>query len=167
MLQKVFSRLINVLQKANRWLVLAGGIVCLMLTAVVTYIVFTRYVLHAPSEVLPELASYMMIIIVFLGTAYTLWVDGHVRVEILVSRLRPRPQNIMSLITHTLALVFIGIATWKTAQLARAAYVFDWHSPSGLIPLFPFQLFMPIGGTLLFLTCCYKVYLYYKAAKAK
>lgn len=163
-----FERIASRLERGSLWLAIAAGFVVLILTLDITYSVFTRYVLRAPIDLLSESAWYMLLVITFLATAYALWTEGHVRVELLLIRLPDKPRNLLNMITHSLALVWLAIFAWQTGRMAWMAYKFHWVSDSiSEVYLFPFYIWMPVGSSILFLTCCCKVYRYWKAWKGQ
>lgn len=148
------------------WLAIAAGVVVLIMTLDISYSVFSRYVLGVPIDLLSESSRYMLLVAVFFATAYTLWTEGHVKVEILLIRLSSKVRNLLNLITHSLALVWIVVLTWQTGRMAWMAYESSWHSESlSHVYLFPIYIWMPIGSLILFLTCCCKVYGFWKGWK--
>jgi len=150
------------------WLAIAAGVVVLIMTLTISYSVFSRYVLRTPIDLLSESAGYMLLVVTFLATAYALWVEGHVRVELLLVRLPDKVRNLLNLITHSLALVWIGIFAWQTGRMAWMAYTLNWRSDSiSEVYLFPVYVWMPIGSAILFLTCCCKVYGFWKDWKGQ
>ena len=154
-----FERLASWLERSCLGLAILAGVIVLIMTLDISYSIFTRYVLTAPLNILTESARYMLVVVVFLATAYTLWTEGHVKVELLLTRLSVKARNLLNLITHSLALVWIAVLTWQTGKMAWTAYKFSWHSDSiSHVYLFPIYIWMPIGGLLLFLTCCCRVY---------
>ena len=78
--------------------------------------------------------------------------EAHVRVDLLVNRLRPRMQLVLNTITAGLSIVVGGVLTWQTWRLLMRTYHFDLHSETLLeIYLVPIYVVMPIGCFLLFL----------------
>ncbi|PIP49157.1 MAG: hypothetical protein COX14_00765 [Chloroflexi bacterium CG23_combo_of_CG06-09_8_20_14_all_45_10] len=161
-----FERLASWLERSCLGLAIVAGVVVLIMTLDISYSIFTRYVLRAPSDILTESSRYMLLVTVFFATAYTLWTEGHVKVELLLIRLSVKVRNLLNLITHSLALVWIAVLTWQTGRMAWMAYKLSWHSDSiSHVYLFPIYIWMPIGSLLLFLSCCYKVYGFWKGCK--
>jgi TRAP-type C4-dicarboxylate transport system permease small subunit len=102
------------------WLSEAGGYVAgavsVLLTALIAIAVISRRVFNSPLLITEEIAGYMMVAIVFLGLAYTMKMDGHVRADILLSHLPRRARAVLETIATLLALGFAGVlvaGTWR------------------------------------------------------
>ena len=59
-----------------------------LLMLLVAAAVTGRYLLNSPILAVDELSSYLVASLVFMGLAYTLVTDGHIRVTLLLSKLR-------------------------------------------------------------------------------
>jgi len=121
-----------------------GVLVVLMLLGAID--VIGRYLLDKPIRGAYGISEVMLVAIVFFGWAYTLSVGGHVRLDTVVSRLRPRVQTVSGFITSFIALVIFGLITWQSALKAIATSkgyeVIDVVN----IPIFPFQFFVSVGA---------------------
>jgi len=121
-----------------------GVLVILMLLGATD--VIGRYLLDKPIRGAYSISEVLLVAIVFFGWAYTLSVGGHVRLDTVVSRFRPRPQPIIGFITSFIALVIFSLITWRSAlkaiATARTFEVIDVVE----IPLFPFQFFVSVGA---------------------
>jgi len=108
--------------------------------------VLGRYLLDKPVRGGYGISQVMLLAIVFFGWAYTLSVGGHVRLDTVVSRLRPRVQAISGFITSFIALIIFGSITWQSALKAMrtsgTSEVIDVIN----IPLYPFQFFVSVGA---------------------
>ena len=54
---------------------------------------------------------------VYLGAAYTLRENAHIRVDVVTIRLKERTQIYLRAITSCLSIVFGAVLTWKTTEL--------------------------------------------------
>lgn len=95
-----------------------------------------------------EISEYMLAVFILLGLAYTQQIKGHVRVSFLTSRLPPRVQPAVEIVTTLLSLLIIFIVIWQ-------GWVVGIHettvSDMLRVPQAPFKLFVAVGGFLLFL----------------
>jgi TRAP-type C4-dicarboxylate transport system permease small subunit len=66
-----------------------------------------RYVFDMPTIWSVEVSSYLLLLVIFTATAYTLQTDGHVRVDIITIRLPEKPRTILSIITAFLTLYLL------------------------------------------------------------
>ena len=95
----------------------AAGWVTFAMMTLVTVAVFSRRLFGYSMVFYDEYSAYMMVFCVFLGGAYTLQQDGHVRVDFVVIRLQPRTRKIFRLITSIFSFSYGLIMTWQTAKL--------------------------------------------------
>ena len=144
------NRLVSVIERiAYLGGYLSGWLVPIMMMLVVVD-VFMRYVLHRPLMVSDEFSAYMLVALSFLGLAYTWRQGGHVRIEIVVSRLSPRVYDRVRLIG--LILTFIFMIELDRAAYKMVAYALQMNMRSStwlMFPLFWPQLTVFIGFVLL------------------
>lgn len=148
------TQLMNAIDNLNTWIgkLFAWCIIILMLA--VSYEVFCRYVLLAPTEWAFD-ASYMLYGTLFMmAGAYTLARNGHVRGDFLYRTWSPRRQAGIDLALYflfffpgILALIYSGMDYFKLS------YLMNEHSsasPNGPI-VWPFKAVIPITGVLMLL----------------
>jgi len=88
-----------------------------------------------------------------MGLGYTLKEDGHIQVKILVQNVSPKSRSSLRILWCVTSLVYTVILLIMTSQLTWESYALDAFSPTpSQLPLFPFQMLMPIGCMLLILT---------------
>ncbi len=127
---------------------IGAGIVAMMMILTVADVVGRRVFNHPLSGTI-ELSEFMMIIVVFFSVVHCELVWGHITIDIVVSRLRPRTQNIIASLMYALFLVTFCFLTWQLFQYAMG----DWQT--GLtslvlqIPISPFMFVETLGCTLL------------------
>ncbi|MGI6308463.1 MAG: TRAP transporter small permease subunit [Dethiobacteria bacterium] len=112
--------------------------------------VITRTVFNKPIPGVVETSSFMLVIVILLGLAYTQQVKGHPRVTIFVSRLPLRVSLVVEIIVNLLCLYIVSIIVWQgwvvaTGDIGRIV------SDVLRISQLPFRLLVPVGGALLFL----------------
>ena len=125
-----------------------------VMTFGISYEVFVRYVLNAPTPWAFDL-SYMLYGTLFMTAgAYTLSRDGHVRGDFIYRLWQPRTQAAVELVLYflfffpgVLALVFAG---WKYAARSWGYFEVSSNSPAG-IPIFQFKSVIVLAGILLFI----------------
>src|SRR3989337_1282305 len=133
--------------KAFSWLIL-------VLTFGVSYEVFVRYVLNAPTTWAFDV-SYITYGALFLMTgAYALSRNGHVRGDVLYRFWRPRVQAstdlalyIIFFLPAVLAFMYSG---WGYAAMSVRFKEVSIFSPAG-VPVFPLKVLIPITGVFLLL----------------
>lgn len=112
--------------------------------------IITRTAFKKPISGTVEMSSFMLVIVILLGLAYTQQVKGHPKVTIFVSRFPPRVQLLVEIVVNLLCLCIVGVMAWQGWVVAKGdtgRIVSDVLR----IPQFPFRLLVPLGGALLFL----------------
>ena len=127
----------------------SGGLALVMMISI-GYDVVARHVFNSPTIWADELSGYLLVAITFLGAAYTLTMDGHVRVDTLIDRMSRKKRKGVVFITDLISVVFLVLYSWQTYKLVIDAYVSVKISPTLLrTPIFIPQVVLPIGLTLL------------------
>ncbi len=124
-----------------------------VLLFVVVYEVIRRKVFNSPTMWGFEL-SYMLYAVMFLmGLGYTLKHNMHIGIDVFYSKLNPRLQGILDLITFFIFfLPFTLIAIKSSWIFMLQSWQIMEHSQSPWAPaIYPFKTFMPIAFFLLFL----------------
>jgi len=125
-----------------------------ILTFAVSYEVFMRYVMNAPTEWAYDAAYMLYGALLIMAGAYTLSRNGHVRADVLY---RLWPARVQAGIDLTLYLLFFypGILAFVISgyDFAKLAWIVKEHSsfsPGGP-PLYHFKALIPIAGVLMLL----------------
>ena len=93
-----------------------------------------------------------MVLVTFLGLSYTMMEGSHIQVKVLVKLTRKRGHAKMMMVWSTIGIIYTLFLVYWTIGLVWESYVLKSFAPTpSHIPLFPFQLIMPIGCFLLLL----------------
>ncbi|ADD68815.1 Tripartite ATP-independent periplasmic transporter DctQ component [Denitrovibrio acetiphilus DSM 12809] len=125
-----------------------------LLVVVVSYDVFTRYVLKNSSVAVQELEWHLFALIFLLGAGYTLKLDNHVRVDVLYSRFTPKAKALVNLVGSLVFLLPFCVLVIKTSvPFIINSYHFHEVSPDpgGLPNRWMLKSVISIGFGLLFL----------------
>jgi TRAP-type mannitol/chloroaromatic compound transport system permease small subunit len=132
---------------AFAWLIVA-------LTLLISWEVFSRYVLNTPHAWAFDAQIQMYGALFMMAGAYTLAKNGHVRGDILYGFFKPRTQAFFDLVLY---LVFFlpGILAlaWAGVTFAGDSWAINEHSSISADgpPIYPFKTVLPIAGALLLL----------------
>jgi TRAP-type C4-dicarboxylate transport system permease small subunit len=107
------------LKLLDRALFLAIGIVMAAMVADVTIQIFFRYVIQDPPTWTEELARYLFVWDVFLAAGLAFGRGAHIVVDALLLLLPPRAQRALSVISHSIVLVFLVMLVWQGIAMAR------------------------------------------------
>lgn len=97
------KQLRNVIDKVMRALNAAAMAI---LTLLVIWQVFTRYILNSPSTWSEELAAYMFAWVTVFGAAYVFGKREHMNIPVVVERFSLRNQNSLQILAESLNLIF-------------------------------------------------------------
>ena len=127
--------------------VLVAGSALVLISAVIPYGVFTRYVLNSAASWPEPAAVLLAIVLTFIGAAACYRARMHMRVAVVVNLLPPLGQRIMNLLAEgVMAAVCLFMMVWGERLVATT-----WYQS---IADFPFlsvgatYLPIPIGGTI-------------------
>lgn len=139
------------LERLAFFVLLVGGAGMLLAMFLGTADVAGTQFLGQPVPGALELTESTMVLIVFGALAYAQIRDGHIRVELLYTRMSARTRVGMDIIAHIAALVFFALLLWQAIGEA----LFSWQireAAVGLIrfPLYPARWIL-VAGTILML----------------
>jgi TRAP-type mannitol/chloroaromatic compound transport system permease small subunit len=146
------DRFVRFVDQMSLWIGHSFGWCILILTFGISYEVFVRYALRAPTTWAYDI-GYMMYGAMFLmAGAYTLSRGGHVRGDFAYRLWPPRVQATVDLVLYILfllpgsaAMVYAG---WGFARQSWRFLETSIYSPAG-VPLYPMKTLVPLAGILL------------------
>jgi len=128
---------------------LLAGCATLAVVLLISYDVTMRYFFDRPQIFVDEVASFLEVLIVFGGAAYTFRIGGHVRVDLVTGLLRPAARAWLRVVTLGLGVAFLAVVIWVTSQSALAAWRYGRVSAVMLYPLWWPMLLIPAGLALM------------------
>lgn len=126
-----------------------AGFATLAIVLMISFDVLMRYFFNRPQLFVDELASFLEVLVIFGGLAYTFRAGGHVRVDLLTTLLPPPPRAWLRVATLVLGVAFLAVVMWVTAQSALTAWRYGRVSAVMLYPLWLPMLFIPAGLLLM------------------
>ncbi len=138
----------------SAWVGKAFGWLILVLTLGVSYEVFVRYVLGAPTTWAFDFSYITYGAMFLMSGAYALSRNAHVRADVVYRLWQPRTQATMDLILYIIfflpAVAAFIYAGWNYAAMSVRFREVSIFSPAG-VPVFPLKTLVPITGVLLLL----------------
>lgn len=132
--------------QAFAWLIVA-------LTLMITWEVFSRYVLNDPHDWALNAQIMMYGTLFMMAGAYTLAKGGHVRGDVLYGFFRPRTQATIDLVLYVVfflpGIVALTWAGWSYFQDSLAIREKTFSATP--LPLYPFKFIIPFAGAMLLL----------------
>lgn len=138
-----------------RWVITnLGRLGCVMFVAVAFIIVFEvimRFIFRRPTMWVTEISTLLTIVGSFLLFAYTLQEKGHTRVDFITALVSRRSVFFLELFTSLLGLIYSGVLTWYGVKMVQSSILMEELTQTLQIPLWIPQLFVPVGGGLMFI----------------
>ena len=129
-----------------------SGIGVFIMSILITIEILGRYFFGFSLLIVDEWSGYLLVMVTFLGLAYTMQTRGFLQIEFLLNRLSYRKRHLFNLFLILLALVYSFIIGWKLILYTWSNYSAGIVSVSiSQTPLYIPQLFMPLGMALLIL----------------
>lgn len=113
----LYVRLMDGLYAACVW---AAGLAIFLMSLIVPWGVFTRYVLGTGSQWPEPIAILLMIVFTFVGAAAAYRANAHIAVTVLTDRLPARAQAAAAVVVDALMVVAAGFVAWYGARLSLA-----------------------------------------------
>jgi len=139
--------------RLSTWIGKTFAWTALVLTLMISWEVFSRYVLNQPHAWMLDFQIMMYGTLFMTAGAYTLSKNGHVRGDVLYGFFQPRTQATLDLILYFIfflpgitALTWAGW-TYFNESLAIREQTFSAEP----LPLYPFKFVIPIAGGMLLL----------------
>lgn len=140
---KAFNRLLNSLA-------VLGGAIVLMIAVLVTIAVLSRYYFGKPMAWSIEIIEYSLLYLTFMGGAWLLRENGHVRIDILIRRLPEKLQRAVNIIPDIIGIIISLCLVWSGAKITLESY----HAGTVLykflgVPRYLIFWVIPFGSLLL------------------
>ena len=148
------TRFLFLIDSLSTWVGKAFAWLILVLTFGISYEVFVRYALRAPTTWAFDFSYINYGALFLMAGAYTLARNGHVRADVLYRFWPPRRQASTDLVLYilffipaVLAFIYSG---WNYAAFSIRFKEVSIFSPAG-VPVFPLKALIPVTGVLLLL----------------
>jgi TRAP-type mannitol/chloroaromatic compound transport system permease small subunit len=148
------TRFLFFIDSLSLWVGKAFAWLILVLTLGVSYEVFVRYALRAPTTWAFDFSYITYGALFLMAGAYTLSRNGHVRADVVYRLWKPRTQASADLVLYIIfflpAVLAFMYAGWNYAEMSIRFREVSIFSPAG-VPVFPLKTLIPVTGFLLFL----------------
>lgn len=146
---KLAQQMTNIIKPIIRLGGYVAGVVLAAMMLLTVLDVFLRFVFNRPIRGGMEITEHMMGVLSFLAISYCATEGRHVKVDLLVSRLKDRGQTIFAIIGWALSLVLFIPMTLVYIPEAIDIQSYGEQSEVLNIPAFPFYIVVIIGCGLL------------------
>lgn len=165
----LISRLDRKFLRWERALALISGLAVFGLMVLAVISVGGRNLFQTPLPGYVDWIEQAMPLIAFMGASYVMREGGHIRMDIVVGRLRGRALYGVELITTLAVLALMVLLVWGTWAHFDRSFDFAaplWSRDSSMdiaLPIWPAKLLAPVAFAVLCLRLCLQVWAYGRA----
>jgi len=148
------QKLLHAVDQISTWIGQAFSWLIVALTFMISWEVFSRYVLDNPHPWAFDVMSMMYGSLFMMAGAYTLSRNGHVRGDVLYGFFPPRLQAGLDLLLYILFFVpGVFALAWAGYYFAAESWAINEHSnvTANGPPVYPFKTIIPLAGAILLL----------------
>ena len=146
----MMKSLVQIIDSVSEWSGKVFSLLAIVVVFIISYEVIARYAFGSPTKWAHESMTFLSGVLYIIGGAYTLYVGGHVNVDVLYGRLSVRQRAILDLVTFPFFLAFAGVILWSGGILGWES-VMRWEVSRShwAPPLWPVRLMVPLGALLI------------------
>lgn len=163
----LLDKIRNIFDRTIDSLAFFAAVLIAFATLLVTAEVIFRYFLHSPIIWAFEITEWTLLFVCFLGTAWLLKKEGHVKVELLTDRLKPKTQAFFGIVSSLLGIIICLFFIWYGLDVAVDYFQRGVHDPTVLeLPKWVLISGIPFGGFLLLIQFMRRTYKYLRSWRA-
>lgn len=141
----------------------AAAIVLLFIMLATSFDVVTRYAWGFSLEWLLNVSEVLLVLTCFLLTAWVLRRNGHVRMELVIAKLKPRIRYLVNGITSILMIIICLTLIWFSATLSLSHYQLGIKQFEVVeIPTAPLYAIVTLGSIALVFECIRQANRYFR-----
>jgi TRAP-type C4-dicarboxylate transport system permease small subunit len=119
---KFLTGLGKILDHMNTIMVILSAVFLLGLTFIVGADITLRYLFLRPLGWVKEVSEYILVALGFLVAAWILKDDGHVKMDLVVSKVSPKTQTLMNIITSAISTLVVLVIALFSARVTLQFY---------------------------------------------
>ena len=148
---KSLTKIANIFDRIINGGAFVAAVLLVLIMFVISFDVVTRYSGN-PQRWTIEIIEYTLLYITFLGTAWLLKREGHVRIDLLTNSLSSKTQALLGILSSVIGILISSILIIYGSQITWE-YLVEGHYQSTILklPSAPFYAIIPIGSLLLFI----------------
>ena len=141
---------------------LVGGMFILLLVAIILWEVIVRYLLGQGTTWAVEISEYILLYFPFLVAAFVLKQEGHVRLDVILGRLKPKTQYLVNLISSIVIVIVCMFIMWFGVKVTLRLFENgDTTATALMVPKFILVAVIPFGAFLLVIQSIRRAYNYW------
>jgi len=149
---KILKGILHIVDLTNDWVGRIMGYGILALIGVVVVATVARYMFHTPLVWAFDTTLFIFAIYGLLGAGYAVLHGTHIIVDVFHRYFPPKTKAVVDLCTSSITVFLCVVLIWFGTEvfidaMSKGERVYSTFNP----PLWPFRVFLPIGGVLLLL----------------
>jgi C4-dicarboxylate transporter DctQ subunit len=158
---KLITKFLSIHHWTTRIFAVLAAICLAFVTVSICLEVVMRYFFHNPLIWVAEISEISLLFILFLSTSWVLKKEGHVKIDFLLNRFKPRGQALVEIISSIIIVIICGILVWYGAQVTWDQWLRGAYRPTLLdIPNTYVLIIIPIGSLLLLIQGVLRIHKY-------
>jgi len=167
LLLKLQTKAASVFDRALNVSAFAAAVLIILMMLTICFDVVTRRIGFAQRWTI-EISEDYMIFITFLGAAWLLKREGHVKMDILTNALNPKTQALLGIITSIIGIVIsVYLVVWGSLTTLDHYQRGIFEMTPLLMPTAPLLVIIPIGSILLLIQFVRRAFGYLKAWRSE
>ena len=140
---KFICKLSDKLQTFGAYL---SSLLFIALTLLILTEIVARSFFNVSTMIADEYSGYFYLAAIFIGLGYTFKEDGHIRINVLTSRLSKKANRYIDIFAGSITLALILFILYNSILMVKESYEYDMVSETvSETPIYLTQLAMPIG----------------------
>ena len=148
-----FERWVNPL---SRFISHIASVILFLMMILTILDVFLRKVFSKSILGTVEVTEFLLVFVIFFTLAITEVMNGHVKVDLVMSRFSERAQGVVDMITQLICFILTVVITWSTLIYSEKMRISNEVSQDLWIPVFPAIYVVALGCALLALAVLIK-----------
>ena len=158
---KVLAKVGHIFDRAINLLAILSAVLIALMVLFICFEVVSRPFVRRPMLWTIEVSEYILVYVTFLATAWVLREEGHVSMDLILTKLRTKPRCVINVITSVIGAIISLIAVWYGIKVTVESYQTGYFLTKIVnIPFFIVSAVFPLGSFLLFVQFLRRAYRY-------
>jgi len=152
------KKIIQIIDKLTDYSAFISSLFMILIVALILIEIGLRTFFNTSTLISDEYSAYFFVVVVMLGLGYTFKEDGHIRITIILGRLKPKAQKVLDIICCLIALILTLFMLYYSFKMVIDTYNLDMRADSiAETPLFIPQIALPVGFAIFALSIIGKI----------
>lgn len=146
----MIEKLLGLIDKGSRIGAWLSALAMLVIVALISVEIGARSLFSSSTLIADEYSGYLMVAVVMLGLSYTFAEGGHIRINILTSRLSGWPARVLDVLVALAALLMCAFFLYHAVLMVYDSFSYDMRADSiSETPVYMPQIMIVVGFTFL------------------